>query len=458
MRNRALVRAAAIGIVVSIVALLALATLQYSLPARYFAAMGLGREDVPHFRASLSLPQFPILSIPTFLMYFRLLLAAAWFGYAFAVIAALKGGALRAKTILCLALPLGVILAVWWPSSLSGDVYGYVGFARMFVHHGMNPYTHTPDDLRAIGDPSGPFARFRHPSIYGPVWTLLSVIIVWLLKSASLWWQVVAMKLLSAVCLVLTAFVGRQVAEEFSPGTGDVTMLAIALNPLFLVEGPGNGHNDLLMAFLMLSGILYLLRKNHVLGSLMLGASIGIKFVSAVMVPWAIWEFTKGKQTAQRISLAAVSGLLVLLPCLVCYLPFWHGMALFQGASHRWHWGMAWSSAAKETTLTYWLTRGMSEVWMERVAVLLTGPVPVLIVFGALSLWMWKRGTEGSSLVAWIILAGCIAMLTMGVPFPWYLTWAWAVSLVRWNRTHIMLSSAYFVIGFICTMAYTIPR
>ena len=458
MRNRGLVTATAIGIAIMAVALVGLATLQYALPAHYYAIMGLGRENVPHFHRNLHLPAFPVLSIPTFLLCFRLLLIAAWLGYAAAVLAALRGGIPRARTLLLLMIPLAAVIAVWWPASLSADVYGYVGFGRMVVYHGMNPYTHTPADLCAVGDQCGPFSRFRHPSIYGPVWTLLSVVIVWILKSAGLWWQVVAMKLLAAASLVLMALVGSRIAERFRPGTGDLTLLAIGLNPLFLIEGPGNGHNDMLMMLLLLTGVLFLMKKQHITGSLALGASIGIKFISVLVVPWLVWEYTRGRNALGRASLVAVSCLLALAPCVVCYLPFWHGTALFQGAAHRWHWGMSWSAAAKQTTLTYWLTRGLPDVWMDRVALFLTGPIPVLVVSLALSLWILRKGREGSALTAWIILAGCLALLTMGVPFPWYLTWAWAASLVRWDRAHIALSAAYFVIGFVCTFAYTIPR
>ncbi len=458
MRDRDLAKMAAVGVLILVAALLGLASLQYGLPARYYSIMGLGKEDVPHFLQNLHLPPFPPMSIPRFLGFFRQFLIGAWFGYIFAVIAGLRGGILKRRTILAVMIPLAAALAVWWPASLSGDVYGYVGFGRMFVYHGMNPYTHTPADLCAAGDPCGPFARFRHPTIYGPVWTLLSVIIVWLLKSAGLWWQVVAMKLLAGASLVLTALVGSRIAERFRPGTGDLTLLAIGLNPLFLIEGPGNGHNDLLMMLLLLAGVLYLMKKQHIPGSLALGASIGIKFISVMAVPWLVWEYTQGRRMMQRVSFAGICGLLVLVPNLICYLPFWHGGALFQGAAHRWHWGMSWSASSKQATLTYWLTRRLPDVWMDRVAFLLTGPIAVVIIFGALSVWLLRKGVEGSALTAWVILSGCLALFTMGVPFPWYLAWAWMASLVRWDRAHFALSAAYCAIGFICTYAYTISR
>jgi len=66
------------------------------------------------------------------------------------------------------------------------DVYNYIGFARLGVTHGLDPYSHT---LSAIpGDPAVSFATWLHiSSPYGPLFTLLSYPLAVLGVAAGTW-------------------------------------------------------------------------------------------------------------------------------------------------------------------------------------------------------------------------------------------------------------------------------
>ena len=445
-----------LGASLACASLVALATLQYGMPTRYFAVMGLGREDVPHFREALHLG-FQPMSIPQFLLWFRLLLLASWAGYLLAVSAAYRAGIARAKPVLILSGATALVLAIWWPASLSGDAYGYAAFARMYALHGLNPYTNTPDALQALGDPSAPFARFRHTTLYGPVWTLVSVAIIWVLKTAGLWWQVVALKVLAGISLVCCAVLGRGIAEKLSPGRGDLAMLAIGFNPLFLIESPGNGHNDAFMMALLLAGILMWAGKRDTAGALVLGLSVGVKFVTAPLLAWMLLGRVCRKGLIERLVKPAGLALTAVVPLALCFIPFW-SRGLIAGASHRWHWGTLWSSASKQATPTYWIERFLCPGHTEQIACVLTGKCLAAAVFVALTILIWRRKAEYGWMTAWVLFAGFLALFTMGVPFPWYLLWGWMVALLRWGRGGIILSVAYLVLGLVVTMGYTFPR
>jgi len=458
MRNRGRAAIVPASLVISSTALIALATLQYGMPTHFYAIMGLGRENVPHFRKALHVGFLGPMSIPSFLLWFRLLLAVSWCGYLVAVIAVFRNGVPSERVVVGTMVVVAALLAFWWPASLSGDVYGYAAFARMYALHGLNPYTHTPDALHALGDPSAPFARFRHTTIYGPVWTLVSVVIVWALKSVGLWWQVVALKLLAGLSLVMCALVGRRIAEHFASGRGDLALLAIGLNPLFLVESPANGHNDAFMMMMLLIGVWLWLEKRSVPAAVALGISVGVKFITAPILFWMLLDRVHRKGITEKLAKPGGLAILSFVPLALCYLPFWHGAALLAGASHRWRWGTIWSSASKQATPTYWLERYLLPGRTEQIATFLTGPWPILLPAVVLTLWLWLRKAKDGWLTAWVMFAGCLALFTMGVPFPWYFIWGWMVSLLRWNRAHIILSGAYFVLGLVVTMGYTIPR
>ena len=61
------------------------------------------------------------------------------------------------------------------PPLLSLDVFSYVSYARLETVHGLNPYENPPSSVP--GDPAVPFvADFRDQvSVYGPLFTLLSL-------------------------------------------------------------------------------------------------------------------------------------------------------------------------------------------------------------------------------------------------------------------------------------------
>jgi hypothetical protein len=40
--------------------------------------------------------------------------------------------------------------------------------------------------------------------------------------------------------------------------------------------------------------------------------------------------------------------------------------------------------------------------------------------------------------------------------FPWYLTWAWTVALLRWNRTHAALLVWLLPISLALTLFYSV--
>ena len=83
----------------------------------------------------------------------------------------------------------------------------------------------------------------------------------------------------------------------------------------------------------------------------------------------------------------------------------------------------------------------------------ITLAVPML----GLTLWLWRRKQGGAWLTAWVIFSGYMALVAMGARFPWYLCWPWMVSLTRWNRTGAVLSSTFYLVGFVLSMYYGMP-
>jgi hypothetical protein len=123
------------------------------------------------------------------------------------------------------------------------DTYLYVGFARLHLVHGINPYEAPVQTLRTFGDPTPGFLVWNWLSPYLPVWAFLSEAVLAPLAGASLWGKVVAFKLLAAALAAMT-WAGQAVTRHFQPAYAPLTVLALEFNPFLVLEGPVNGHNE----------------------------------------------------------------------------------------------------------------------------------------------------------------------------------------------------------------------
>jgi hypothetical protein len=275
------------------------------------------------------------------------------------------------------------------------------------------------------------------PAVYGSVWMQLSFLVVQLLGGAALWWQVAGLKGLQGAALVGTALAGRQVAERYAQGRGNLTLLAIGLCPPFQIEGPLNGHNDLLMLALFVgAGSLYLSGRRPA-ASVVLGLSLGIKLVTATAGLWLLLACLRQKRLAARLGSVVLSGLLMAAPSVLCYLSLWEGAATFQAQYGRLRVGQDAPEDDNSHPLT--IQRGL-----------------LAVIYLALSVVVWRRRAADGWLALWPWLALALIFLGIGFCYPWYLLWPLAVSLTRWDRWHGSLSAACLGFGFIEEIGYSV--
>jgi hypothetical protein len=428
--------------------MLGFTALQYESPGSLPSRWGDNFAGVGHFQRVL-LGTTPRPSSPAdYRSWSWTLLVGAWEGYALALVAGLAGGVPRARKTLPMIAALAVVLAVACPASLSYDVYCYVAFARMPVLYGLNPYVTTPHDLVPLGDATAPVVgTCEMRSVYGPAWTLLCVAEVAALRHAGLWWQVAVLKLVEAAGLVLAAAAGRSVAEHYHPGRGDLTALAIGLNPLLLIEGPANGHSDLVMIALVLGAAALALRGRWALGDLTLGISIGFKFLPLALVPWLILERFRGQPWPRPTRRAAATLLLTIGPTVLAYVPLWRGAETFSAIQTRATWGTGPDGPGFEAIGRQLFSDGFPEP-VIRAAGFVLRQYPVVIAYLALTAWIWLGRTPGRWLDAWVVLSLGFVTWTMAARYPWYMAWPLPVALTRWGRVHVGVSALCLAYSF----------
>jgi hypothetical protein len=177
-------------------------------------------------------------------------LVAMYLGY---VLALKHAPRLPARWVIAAILAVHAVFLLSPPLALT-DLFNYVNYGRMEIVHGLNPYTTIPI-LEPHSDPSFPLSNWHQLlSPYGPLFTLLTFIVVPLGVAGSFW----ALKSILVLTSLATIFLVWKCARLL--GREPLAAIAlVGLNPIVLLWGLGGDHNDFLMVFCIMLGFYLLL-------------------------------------------------------------------------------------------------------------------------------------------------------------------------------------------------------
>jgi hypothetical protein len=166
---------------------------------------------------------------------------------------------LRSRWAIAAVLAVHAIFFLAPPLALT-DIFNYVNYGRMEVVHGLNPYTSIPI-LEPHTDPSYDLSNWHQLlSPYGPLFTLLTFVVVPLGVAASFWVLKGMLALASLGTLLLVWKCARLLGRD-----PVAAIVLVGLNPIVLVWGLGGDHNDfLMMFFIVLAFYLLLLARDRV--------------------------------------------------------------------------------------------------------------------------------------------------------------------------------------------------
>jgi hypothetical protein len=151
-----------------------------------------------------------------------------------------------------------VVLFLSPPLALT-DVFNYVNYGRMEVVHHLNPYTTTPI-LEPHSDPAFALSNWHQLlSPYGPLFTLITFVVVPLGLAGS-FWALKAILMAASLSLILVVWKTARLLAERAPGGSRMRVDPVAaialvgLNPIVIMWGLGGDHNDFItMLFVMLA-------------------------------------------------------------------------------------------------------------------------------------------------------------------------------------------------------------
>ena len=241
------------------------------------------------------------------------LLSAAWLvlGYAMR-----NGGVGTRKQMWAVAIAWVVPLVIA-PAVFSRDMYSYLAQGAI-LHVGLDPYHHGPIVLQHLGyrqlvDAVSPF-WWRTPAPYGPLFLGIVSVIV----------SVTGSKLVAGVLVVrLLAVLGMALVAVFAPrlacllGADPIRSLWLAaMSPLVMLELVLAGHNDALMAGLMVAGVTLAIEGRYRTGIVLCAVASVVKLPALVAlvfltVAWMRSEPSNARRVRTFVESAALTVLVI---------------------------------------------------------------------------------------------------------------------------------------------------
>jgi hypothetical protein len=343
---------------------------------------------------------------------------------------------LSAGTVLtCIAALYALVLLA--PPLISTDVFSYQAYARMGGLYGTNPYLSGPHAIAL--DSVYPFIGAKWvniPSVYGPLFTMLSYVLAPMSIAAS----ILAYKGIAVVAALATVALVWHAARLRGVDPVKATAL-VGLNPLVVIYGVGGGHNDLLMLAAMMAGVVLLLQHRERSGAASLMIATGIKLTAGLMLPFALAGTGRPLTRSRRRDVLLGAGVTGAVIGAGAFALFGSGLIRLIATVHQAQSEGDWHSLPGFITTKLGLG-GLGTV---------TGYVLAAALL-AVTCWLVCRVWRGE--LDWIVGAGwaTFAMLTCaGSLMPWYV--AWLVPLAAIGRDRRLLKATMWMTAFVLVLA-----
>jgi hypothetical protein len=296
--------------------------------------------------------------------------------------------------------------------------------------YGLNPYEFRASELVKAGDILGSFFLWDVVSPYGPAWTALCVAIVTILGSAPLLAQVIAIKLIAALAQIALACGSARLTQLIAPKFTAAAFVFIAFNPLYLIEGPGTGHNDLSMLALLVWGAICWQQGFFKRASLLLGLAGAIKFLPFVLLFWLAAQRLFRRETDLKASLILLG---------IGLAPFFFLQSFF----------LVSNTGFFLAPVTHFFDTTGKHAFPAA-----EGIAPFASMVGVCSFAVIMTRLMHWS-VAWTLVTG-LAMVMIGPPWPWYLTWSGAFLFAGYSRWLRLSVVPFICAAFLLTFGYSI--
>lgn len=177
---------------------------------------------------------------------------------------------------------------------LSSDLFNYIFDAKIIAHYHSNPYTHKPLDFE--GDEWLRFMRWTHRySPYGPLWLAASVIPA-ILGFGKFILNFLTFKIFIGVFHLINSYIIFNILRKIDSKNILLGTAFYALNPLFLIEGVANGHNDIVLTSFLILTVYFYVNKKYMKSFVSIVLGTLIKYIPILNMPWIILAVLQKKK------------------------------------------------------------------------------------------------------------------------------------------------------------------
>lgn len=351
------------------------------------------------------------------------------------VLVCVRTFSLRTLAIAVVSLNAVFLLA---PPLLSQDVFSYIAYARLGADHGLNPYTHAPNDIPF--DAVYGYAGSKGASnVYGPLFTLATYplglvsvpVAFWTLKAVAF-----------AAVLGAVYFTGKTaVALGRDPR---LPVAVVGLSPVTMVHVVGGAHNESLTVLLLVVGAWLFVRRREPAGGFAAGLGSGVKASAVLPLPFMLaaardrWRTLGAMVGAGAVSLAI--GLAAFGADAI------EGLNLLSSNQNR---TSKFSTPHKSVDLVELVAGNVDrDAWADAVRIVL------MLLLVAFVLWLLRGVLRDRD--RWIAATG---WATLGVLLasawlvPWYLLWLLPFAALAANYRLLVATTVFSAY----TMAIAIP-
>jgi alpha-1,6-mannosyltransferase len=372
-------------------------------------------------------------------------------------------GRLSMRTVLILVVIYHAVV-ITLPLLFSRDVYSYAYYGRMLSTYGASPYLFTPRDFphNSLWTLTWPGWRGT-PSVYGPLFTWLSVWLTSVARSISS--EITGFQLVAAGASLGTITIVARLVRKIRPERAVFAAAVIGLNPIVIFHVIGGGHNDMLVALFVAAAVALLFARRELLSAICLGLGMSIKASALVPLLLLVVAVIAAAEPERRRRVALIYGGVVAAVWLALALPFMQTqnptLGLLEVAGHD-----SWMAPGQLLVRLFSGVGGLigGDPYREPAAtvarILLFGLSAVGVAMIARRIWREPSARTPAALTAawgWALL---VVILPSPVLFTWYLVWilplAWA--LPRVARRAVVILSAFFIVTQLVTESSRLPE
>jgi hypothetical protein len=217
------------------------------------------------------------------LIYFSYLLL--WFSFFALEVYLFYKKRLSAK-FLKLSVLFSVIILIFAYPYLSSDLFNYMFDAKIIYVYHKSPYL-----FKALDFPHDDWIRFmrwvHRYSPYGPLWLLFSLVPT-ILGFGKFVITLFTFKIFIGSFQLINTYFVYKIVKRINAQKALLAGAIYGLNPLFLIEGVANAHNDIVIATCFLASIYFAVKRKTVFSYIALMFGVFIKYIPILIAPWLI--------------------------------------------------------------------------------------------------------------------------------------------------------------------------